>query len=66
MMGEDTCRDEIDNDGDDLIDCEDPECSGVAPCFIQAPALSPWALVIMSLCLLAIGAFGTLRVRRRA
>lgn len=36
-----TCSDGIDNDGDMLIDCDDPDCADVSPCVVVAPAMSP-------------------------
>lgn len=51
------CRDHFDNDGDGLTDCQDPDCTGVAPCAATAPAASPtgMALLVGILSLVGVG-----------
>jgi hypothetical protein len=34
---ETNCNDNIDNDGDQLTDCSDPDCAGTQPCFYNRP-----------------------------
>lgn len=57
------CSDRIDNDGDKLIDCEDPDCFGNNACSTGAPALDPSNLILLALLL---GAFAVYSLRRRA
>lgn len=43
LVAQEICDNEIDDDGDGLIDCYDPDCSGISPCedfFIGQPAPS--------------------------
>jgi hypothetical protein len=56
------CSDLIDNDGDTLVDCADPDCSGDPSCPLpaEAPLLS-WLATVVSLLLLCGLAFRTLR-----
>jgi len=56
------CSDGVDNDGDRLIDCADPDCATVAPCAVAAPALSPVMLLLLAAAL-TIGGFGLVRPR---
>jgi hypothetical protein len=56
------CTDHFDNDGDQLMDCDDPDCSDAPVCHIPAPAMSPlFAVVSAGLMLL----FGVLLLWRR-
>ena len=34
---EDNCGDEVDNDGDGVADCLDPDCAGIPPCLVKEP-----------------------------
>jgi hypothetical protein len=38
---ESCCTDNMDNDGDQLTDCDDPDCSPLAECNTQCPDLEP-------------------------
>ncbi len=58
------CSDGIDNDGDGLIDCGDPDCLGIPPCIAPAPALGSGGLIVTALMLLGVGG-AALTVRRR-
>lgn len=58
------CSDGIDNDGDGLIDCADPDCFREPACNVPAPAASHFGLVALLSLLVALGGFG-LRSRRR-
>jgi len=53
------CNDGIDNDGDKLIDCKDPDC---APCKIPSPAMTPPVLIAVAA---ALAAAGLLHLQRR-
>ncbi len=59
-LGGQTCGDGIDNDGDLLIDCDDPQCVGIPPCIAPAPAplLSPVAVAVFVLGLFLVGMLG--------
>ena len=63
-VGASGCSDGIDNDGDGLVDCGDPDCIGIAPCVAPAPALSSTGLILGALALLGVGA-AALTLRRR-
>ena len=60
------CSDHIDNDGDMLIDCQDPDCANVPPCVNPAPTMSLPMLGITLLLLAGVGVFGLRRARRSA
>lgn len=60
----DGCSNQIDDDGDTLTDCGDPDCIGDPACTAPAPALGPAGLLIGALLLLGIGAAG-LFLRKR-
>ena len=63
--GDQACSDGIDNDGDGLIDCADPDCANVPPCTTKAPAMSPWVMVAVAVALMIAGAV-LARSRKRA
>jgi MYXO-CTERM domain-containing protein len=60
------CSDGIDNDGNGLIDCEDPACANVPPCPPAAPVVSRGGLAAGVFLLLLVGAFGLRRRRRHS
>ncbi len=54
--GDGACSDGLDNDNDNLIDCDDPDCLDVEACeTVHAPTLSPGGLTITVLILALIG-----------
>jgi hypothetical protein len=54
--GDQACFDGIDNDGDGLIDCADPDCAFVKTCSTRAPAMSLWVMVAVAIALAVSGA----------
>jgi len=54
--GNQFCSDGLDSDGDNLIDCADPDCVGVAPCRANVPAASAAGTGVL-VGLLTAGAF---------
>jgi hypothetical protein len=58
------CGDGIDNDGDGLTDCADPDCANTPPCGPAAPALSPRMLMVLIMTLSVVAVLGLLRQRR--
>jgi hypothetical protein len=60
------CSDGIDNDGDGLIDCADPDCGNTPPCGPVAPVMSPRMVVVLIVTLSAVGLLGLWGARRRA
>lgn len=52
------CSDMDDNDGDGLIDCEDPNCFRTPPCGVPAPLMSNRGLGLMAVLFALIGFFG--------
>jgi hypothetical protein len=63
LEGAGGCADNVDNNLDGLIDCDDPECAGAAAC-APVPAASSFGLAALALVLLAAGTFA-LSARRR-
>jgi len=61
--GNQFCSDGIDNDGDGLIDCRDPDCAFVPPCGGPAPTLSRDLNMLLAGILVMAGAW--LLSRRR-
>ena len=57
LPGHEICDDKIDNDGDRLADCADPDCLGAQSCTSTGPAASPAGLAGLALLLLAAGLF---------
>ncbi len=57
----DGCTNGIDDDGNGLIDCEDPSCLGVGPCPQPAPAARPGAMAIAVLVLALVAALALWR-----
>jgi len=55
----------LDNDGDGLIDCGDPDCQGAPPCIAAAPVLGSSGFIIAALVLLTVGGVA-LALQRRA
>ena len=53
--GDQFCRDGIDNDGDGLVDCADPDCAAVIPCATPAPLLQPFGLLVAIVLLAMVG-----------
>ena len=41
LPGHEICDDKVDNDGDRLVDCADPDCLGAQSCTSTGPAASP-------------------------
>ncbi len=62
--GASACSDGIDNDGDGLTDCADPDCANTPPCAPAAPALSPRLVVVLALTLSVVGMLGLWAQRR--
>ena len=58
------CSYGIDNDGDGLTDCADPDCANTPPCGPAAPAMSARMVVLLILTLSAVGVLGLLAQRR--
>ncbi len=50
-----TCSDGGDNDGDLLVDCQDPDCADVPPCAVIAPAMSTPATGGLAILLALVG-----------
>ena len=61
--GAQACSDLRDNDGDGLVDCQDPDCFGTPPCGVPAPAMSNRALGLMAVLLALIGFFALTPLR---
>jgi hypothetical protein len=59
------CSDGIDNDGDGLIDCGDPDCAGDRACTAPAPVLSWPGLLAAILLLGGVAAYRLRRASRR-
>lgn len=60
------CSDGIDNDGDGLTDCADPDCANTSPCAPAVPIVGHGGLVAGAVLLLLVGAFGIRRLRRQS
>ena len=60
-MGVVTCSDGVDNDGDMLADCQDPDCATIYPCLALAPVVSPTAMPLLVLLLGLVGLVSLLR-----
>ena len=61
----DGCMDGMDNDGDMLIDCDDPDCFGISGCVSRpAPALSWYALLVTIVILSGLGFYAIRRSKR--
>ncbi len=59
------CTDGVDNDGDMLVDCDDPDCFGFSGCAShQAPVLSWYALLVTIVILSGCGYFAMRRSKR--
>jgi hypothetical protein len=58
------CSDGIDNDGDGLTDCADPDCANALPCGPAAPAMSRGMLAVLIMTLGMVAVLG-LWVQRR-
>jgi len=52
------CNDNLDNDGDLLIDCDDPDCALAGACLHPVPAAGPQSILSLALLMGAIGMFG--------
>ena len=61
--GPQACSDLIDNDGDGLVDCQDPDCFRTLPCGAPAPVMSNPTLGLMAALLVLIGFFGLTPLR---
>jgi len=59
------CNDSIDNDGDHLIDCADPDCKHIPPCGADAPVMSMPIVGVLVIILSLVGLLGLARVRQR-
>jgi hypothetical protein len=64
-MGDGACSDGIDNDGDTIVDCADPDCADAAVCRAQAPAIGTTGLLVAAVLLLVIGNLALVSRRRR-
>ncbi len=60
---EPTCDDEIDNNNNGLIDCEDPDCFEDPACAAPAPLLSHMMVGVLLATLASIGLVGIARLR---
>lgn len=60
------CVDQIDNDGDGRVDCDDSDCAAILPCSAPVPAMDHRALLLQIALLSCAGLFGLWRVLRRA
>lgn len=60
----DGCTNGIDDDGNGLIDCDDPFCFGIGPCALPAPAASSGALAAAISLLAIVAAIALLRRAR--
>ena len=60
------CSDGVDNDGDGLIDCRDPDCRATAACAAHVPTLGSAGLALAVLALVVVAATGFLKRRRIA
>jgi len=65
-VGSAGCSDGVDNDGDGLIDCGDPDCRATAACAAHVPMLGSAGLVLAVLALVVVAATGFLKRRRIA
>lgn len=65
--GSDTgCTDGIDNDGDGLTDCADPDCGNTPACGPVAPTVSHSGLGLAVLSLFFVGVLALIRRRRHS
>jgi hypothetical protein len=51
----------VDNDGDMVVDCDDPDCEKIYPCLTLAPVMSPTAMPLLVLLLGLVGLVSLLR-----
>lgn len=58
------CSDGIDNNGNGLTDCADPDCANTPPCGPAAPTMSPRAILALVGVLGMVALFGLRRTRR--
>ncbi|HYD48395.1 MAG TPA: hypothetical protein VEB21_08615 [Terriglobales bacterium] len=56
-----SCTDEIDNDFDGLLDCDDPDCIDTPPCGAPVPAASSGAVAVL---IVVLASAGLLALRR--
>jgi hypothetical protein len=63
--GDDDCVDLMDNDDDQLIDCEDPGCAADLACLPAAPVMSPPATILLIVTLFLVALIGLAGIRRR-
>jgi hypothetical protein len=54
LAGRRSCEDHTDNDGDSLVDCEDPDCRGLRSCAVPVPVSKATGLVLLVIALLSI------------
>ncbi len=59
------CSNGLDDDGDGLADCADPDCVGLSPCGVPAPAASLRWTIALALVLTVIAAAFLHRARQR-
>lgn len=52
------CNDDLDNDGDLLVDCDDADCASTILCQRAVPASGPHGLILLVLLVAAAGIFG--------
>ena len=58
------CRDHVDNDGDMLVDCADPDCLNAPTCGAAAPVMGSIGMLLLAAALL-VGGTVALGARRR-
>lgn len=61
---EGACDNGIDDDGDAIVDCADPDCRDTAPCISPAPAMSPGGVALLLVILSLVGLGALMRLRR--
>lgn len=66
QAGDFACSDGLDNDGDRLVDCADPDCAGSTRCSAPVPVgQTPWTAVLVAmLAVIGLGALYGYRQRR--
>ena len=57
------CNNGVDDDGDHLVDCADPDCASTIPCGVPAPVMSHQGVVLMAVLFGLIGVFTLVPLR---
>ena len=60
------CRDQVDNDGDGLVDCADPDCLSAPTCGAAAPMMGSIGMLLLAAALLVGGTLALGARRRRS